>query len=254
MKNLLMCMFVLLTALFFACKKDTTVSPNASYLAPSLVKDTLINLPQSLITKASTNLGKGNDTLYLLVEYATIANAESIILSGVFFINPVLFPGSKETSNSDGSTTFTYNNNAGEGISLSYYNTSSESWWKYVIDSASYSKQWYYVDNKGTSGETDSYNFANFKSPTVLSFKDIWSVSGNTTSATISFYNNDGTLYEQFVSTSSTNQSGSITVYIQNNDTGPVVKQWYYTWTSTGTGNYIYYQSDGVTISAKGTF
>lgn len=268
-KNFLISALLLSLIFFNACKKDTTTTNSnpANYLAPSLVKDTLINLPAAISTKeqAYDALPYPADTLGLIVLSALITDADIVnvwttSLSSAFWITPAdlsYFPGYKATKNSDGSTTYSYNLSAygiTEGVALTYYNSSGDSWWKYSIDSASYSKVYYYVDDKGTSGTIDWYNTESIKSASVLALSDEWSISNGTTNSTFSFYNNDGTLNEKYVSTSTTSKSGTLLVTGQNNNTGPLVNQWSFTWTGAGTGSYIEYGTDGVSIISQGNF
>ena len=268
-KNFLISALLLSLIFFNACKKDTTTTNSnpANYLAPSLVKDTLINLPAAISTKeqADFSLPYPADSLgtilFNLVYDAEIVNVYSTYLSSAFWITPAelsYYPGYKATKNSDGSTTYSYTLSAygiSEGVALTYYNSSGDSWWKYSIDSASYSKEYYYVDDKGTSGTIDWFNTSTIKSlSNVLSLSDSWSISGSTTNSTFSFYNTDGTLNQKFVSTSTTSKSGTLLVTGQNNNTGPLVNQWSFTWTGAGTGSYIEYGTDGVSIISQGNF
>ncbi len=258
----LLILFITFTVIFSSCKKaDTTTGNNPyGYLAPTLAKDTLINLPPQIQTKATSYSSQGDTlggTLYTLVEFAALVNAYSTGLSGAFLISPSIFPGYTSKTNSNGSVTYSYNLSAygvNEGISLTYYKSSSESWWEYSVDSASSSKELYYIDDKGTSGTIDWYNASSIKGAQELALSDTWSVSGGTTNSTFSLYNNDGSLNEQFISTSASNKSGTLTVTGQNNNTGPLLKQWYFSWTSTGTGTYIEYDTSGSIAISQGAF
>jgi len=256
--KLLISMFTVLIVIFSGCKKDTTSSGNPSaYLQPTL-KDTLLVLPSQIQTEITTLTNQGDytlaATLETLEEYASFINVWSSGLTGAFLITPSICPGYSVKNNSDGSTSYSYTFN-GLGVTLTFYNSSGDSWWKYYADSAGYSKELYYIDNKGTSGTIDWYNSESIKSQsTVLSLSETWSISNNTTSATFNFYNNDGSLTQTFSSTSTSSKSGTLLVTGQNNNTGPLVKQWSFTWTSTGTGSYIEYDPTGTTIISQGSW
>ncbi len=254
--NLLWSVLIITALIFNACKKSDTGTPGSlSYVAPAFAKDTLINLPSQIATKASnysTQLDTLGSTLYTLIGYADLLNIYSTGLEGLFFISPADLPGSSTTKNSNGSTSWKYTV-GNESVVLTYYSSSGDTWWEYSVDSASYSKELYYIDDKGTSGTADWYNPVDFKSTSpTLAFNDVWSTSGSTTNATMTIYNSDGvTPSEQFVATSTTSKSGTLIVSGQNDNTGPLVKQWSFTWTSSGTVDYIEYNPDG-TIASQG--
>ena len=250
-RNLLWSVFLVVLVFFSGCKKsdDGTPTGGTAYVAPSLAKDTLINLPSQITTKAGSD---GN--LYILTSTAAIIDVYSSDLSTAFIYDQSTVNGWTPTANSDGSTsyTFSYLNFA---VKLTYFSSSSDSWWKYEYDSASYSHPIYFIDDKGTSGETDWYNATNFKSPSVLALKNVWTKSGATTNSTLSLYNDDGiTINTQYVSTSNTDKSGTLNIYEQINSTGPLVLRWNFIWDSTGSGSYTHYDTDGTTIIDSSTF
>jgi len=256
-KRLLWIVILGMAISFNACKKSTTgPGTNANYLAPNLVKDTIVKLPPQIATKESTLLSTGDTlgiTLAVLVNDAEEVNGFSTILSAYFFIIPSDYPGSSTTKNSDGSTSFTWTY-GGEGITLKYYNSSGESWWEYSADSSSYSKEWFYVDDKTSSGEIDMYNYQSFKSPANLVYKCTWSISGTATSYTAYFYSYDGSVYLKTTGTSNADKSGNMTVYDQNINTNALVEQYMFTWTKTGTGSYQAFNLDGMTNISQGSF
>ncbi len=231
-------------------KSDNTPSSSSNnYKEPTLASDTLLNLPSQIETKANSDYNLINLTLA-----ATLVNGYSSSLYGAFFYNQGTIDGWRSTKNSDGSTS--YNFNYGQyGVKLTYFQSSSDSWWKYEYDSLSYSQTLYYIDDKGTSGEVDWYNFTSFKTPSVLALKDTWNKSGTTKNSTFNIYDTDGTtVTNQYVSASNADKSGTLYIYGQNDSTGPLVLQWYYMWDSTGSGSYTEYDTDGTTILNTNTF
>jgi hypothetical protein len=246
-------LYILISVIFLldGCSKTETPSTTSktTYVAPTLAKDTLINIPQNMIDKS-----KSDGNLYAGVFAITEVNLLSSGLASAFFVNESTMSGWQSTNNSDGSTSFSWKYLYLQ-IKLTYYNTSSEKWWKFEYDSASYKLPLYYIDDKGTSGETVWYNQEFFKGPQITAYKDTWTKTGTTYNSTFNFYDTtDGaTINSQFVSVSNADKSGTLTVYEQNDYTGPLIKSWYYTWTSAGTGSYIFYNTDG-TVNYQGTF
>ena len=248
--NRLWVLIIVLVVCFAGCsKKSDSHSGSNVYISPTLAKDTLIKIPDQMVTKSNTDMN-----LYEGVLGIDLVNVFSTGLSGAFIYDQSTVDGWAATKNSDGSTSYAWNY-LQYTVKLTYYHSGSESWWKYEEDSASYSFPLYYIDDKGTSGETDWYGQEYFKSKQLLAFKDIWTKSGDTNNSTFSIYSTDGTTVStQYVSTSKTDKSGTLKVYGQNNYTGPLVQQWYYVWDKTGSGSYIHYKADGTTIDFQGTF
>ena len=232
-------------------KKSDTTSPSGTndYKSPALAKDTLIIIPDQMRTKSATDAN-----LYMGVLEIDLVNTFTSGLSGAFIYDQSSVDGWISSKNSDGSTSFSWNYMQ-YTVKLTYYKSTGESWWKYEEDSASFSYPLYYIDDKGTSGETDWYGQEYFKSKPLLVYKDVWSKTADTKNSTFSWYGSDGTtVTSQYVSTSKTDKSGTLKTYGQNNDTGPLVLQWSYVWDKNGAGSYIEYKPDGTTINLQGTF
>jgi hypothetical protein len=249
LKNLLFGAILIALVLSAGCSKTNDTPKNSiNYTSPTIAKDTLVILPSQIEAKETA----GNYNLYELSTAATIINVFSTGLSGAFIYDPSQETGWQTTKNSDGSYSYgwTYLQYT---VKLTYYSSSSESWWKYEEDSASYNHVLYYIDDKGSSGETDWYGGNSFKQPSYVALKDTWTKSGTTFNSTFNFYASDGvTITNQYVSTSNADKSGTMKIYGQNNSTGPLVLQWDFTWDKNGSGNYTEYNSDGTTVS--GTF
>jgi hypothetical protein len=239
--------------LFTACSKNdssTPASENNSYSAPTLTKDTVIKLPGEITTKENN----GNYNLVSLITAASIVNSYTNGLSSFFIYNQSDMNGWASTKNSDGSTSYSFSY-LQYAVKLTYYSSSNDSWWKYEYDSASYSYLLYYIEDKGSSGETDWYSQSYYNSTSVLATKDVWTKSGGTINSTFNIYNSDGTtISSQYVSTSNTDMSGTLKIYVQNGDSGTLVLEWYYVWDSSGSGTYTYYYSDGITVNTTGSF
>ncbi|HEY4785002.1 MAG TPA: hypothetical protein VIH57_03090 [Bacteroidales bacterium] len=242
----------ILPLMFTECSKstDSPSTGNNNYVAPTLAKDTLVKIPDRMQTKAES----GSDyNLTLGVTQINFVNAFTTTLSGAFFYDQTTIDGWQSSGNSDGSTSYTWQYLQYK-IKLTYYHSESESWWKYEEDSASYSYPLYYVDDKGTSGEIDWYGQENFKSPSVLIYKDVWTISNNVKNSTFTIYNSDGTTVNtKYVTVSNADKSGTLKVYSLNGS-HQLVQQWYYVWDKTGAGSYTNYQSDGTTVNFTGTF
>ena len=245
---------LLVTSLFLSyCskKEDTPATGNINYTGPSIAKDTLVKLPDQIQAKEDN----GNYNLIQLTSSANIINIEATGLSGIFFYDESVMKDWESSKNSDGSNTYKFKY-AQFQISLTYYKSSTESWWKYSYDSASYSYPLYYVDDKGTSGEVDWYaKNGSFKSKTVTYIKGTWTKSGTTINSVFNFYSSDGaTLQNQYKATSNADKSGTLEYYTQPGGSGSLVLQSKFVWDKTGSGSYINYDSDGTTITSSGTF
>jgi hypothetical protein len=252
-KNLGWSAILILSLMFVACSKSSDNNPstgNNNYVAPTLAKDTLIKIPGEMETKANN----GSDyNLTMGVAQIGIVNAFTSGLSSAFFYDQTSMDGWKSSGNSDGSTSYSWNYLQYQ-VKLTYYHSDSESWWKYEQDSASYSYPFYYISDKGTSGEIDWYSKDYFKSPSVLIYKDVWNISNNVKNSTFTIYKQDGTTVEtQYVTTSNADKSGTLKVYDLNNS-AQLVLQWYYVWDKNGSGSYTNYKSDGTTVNFTGTF
>lgn len=253
LKNLSWVVAMIVLSFFAGCSKksDTTSPSSINYVAPTLAKDTLIKIPSTMADKANS----GNDVnLSIGVSEIDLVNAFSTGLAGAFFYDQSTIDGWGSIKNSDGSTSYTWKY-LQYTVKLTYFYSASESWWKYEEDSSSYSYPLYYIDDKGTSGETDWYAKSSFNAPTVATvYKDVWSKSNGTYNSTFNFYSSDGsTINTQFVSVSNSDRSGNLKVYTLN-DSNQLVLQWYYVWDSAGGGSYTNYAADGVTVNFSGTF
>ena len=254
MKTLTNSLFVIVLfgAIASSCSKSDN-SPgksSVSYTEPALAKDSLVKIPSAINTKATSNLN-----LYNLTISTSFVNTFSSGLAAAFIYDQNTVDGWKSTSNSDGSTTYSFSY-LQFGVNLTYYQSTGNSWWKYSYDSASYTMPIYYIQDKGTSGEIDWYNWGNnYKSTSILALKDTWTKSGSTTNSTFNEYENDGvTLLNQYVSTSNADRSGSMNILGQNSPGAALQMQWKYTWNSNGTGTYTRYDTDGTTVLSSGTF
>jgi hypothetical protein len=239
--------------MFVGCSKSKDSNPsngNNTYVAPTLAKDTLIKIPEPMRTKAEN----GDYTLAAGIAQIDFVNAFSSGLTGAFFYDQSTINGWNATSNNDGSVSYTWSALQYK-VKLTYYHSSSESWWKYEEDSASYSYPFYYVSDKGTSGETDWYSQSGFKGQSYTVYKDVWSIANNIKTSTFNIYDTNSTNIEtQYVSISNPDKSGSLKIY--NRINSQLVLQWYYVWDKNGAGTYTKYQDDGTTIdnSMSGTF
>lgn len=254
LRNLIWSSLLILPLLFVACSKSSDNKPSNgtnTYVAPTLAKDTLIKIPTAMEDKANS----GSDAnLTMGVAQINVVNTFTTGLSGAFFYDQTTVDGWQSSANSDGSTSFTWKYMQYQ-VKLTYYHSGAESWWKYEEDSASYAYQFYYINDKGTSGEIDWYNQEYFKSPKVLVYKDTWSVSNNIKSSTFNIYKSDGTTIDtQYQSVSNPDKSGTLKIYSYNDNTSQLVLQWYYVWDAAGNGSYTNYDSDGTTINFNGTF
>jgi hypothetical protein len=242
---------MLLAFVFAGCsKKNDSTSSGGSidYVAPTLAKDTLIKIPSAMETKAQSDYN-----LASAVAQINLVNAFSTGLSSAFFYDNTTMEGWASKKNSDGSTTYSWKY-LQYTVWLTYYHSSSESWWKYGEDSASYSLPFYYKDDKGISGETDWYDQNNFKGNSHLAYKDTWTKSGTTYNSTFNWYDNDGTtITTQYVSTSNADESGTLNVFEQNSTNKSLYKSWGYIWDKNGNGTYTNYNENG-TVSFTGTF
>jgi hypothetical protein len=251
-KNLMWIGIISFMLIFVGCKKSDTDTPEKfDYKTPTLAKDTLIKIPDAMVTKANS----GSDyNLAIGVAQINLVNVLSTGLSSAFYYNQSTVDGWNATKNSDGSVTYNWKYSQ-YTIKLTYYNSASESWWKYEEDSASFSYPLYYIEDKGTSGETDWYNQPYFKSAKKLAYKDLWTKAANGAySSTFNWYGDDGVTVEtQYVSTSNPDKSGTLKIYQLNNSKN-LVLEWSYTWDKAGNGSYTNYDSDGTTVVTTGTF
>jgi hypothetical protein len=255
MKPTLHLFWKVLIVCVFCCtgcsKKSDTTSPSGTndYASPTLAKDTLIKIPDQMRTKSTTDMN-----LYLGVLEIDIVNTFTSGLSEAFIYDQSTVNEWASSKNSDGSTSYSWNYMQ-YTAKVTYYHSTSESWWKYEEDSSSFALPLYYINDNGTSGEIDWYGQEYFKSKSLLAYKDLWTKTTDTKNSTFSWYGSDGTtVTTQYVSTSKTDKSGTLKVYGQNNSTGPLVLQWSYVWDKTGSGSYIQYKPDGITVLLQGTF
>jgi len=233
--------------------KDTTKNTTIDYTSPSIAKDSLVKIPKPLLDKYNND---GNYNLISLIVGETLINTYSSQLANYFNYDKDSQSGWTQTKNTDGSTTYkwTYPGFA-YSILLTYFKSSSESWWKYEEDSASYKYLLYYVSDKGTSGEVDWYTKTYFKDADKLAFKDSYTKSGSSTNSTFTIYSSQsGIETERFEASSNTDRSGTMKIYTQIGETGAPVLQWNYTWDLKGVGTYISYKADGSTVDTSGSF
>jgi hypothetical protein len=253
-KTVLWNLFLILAFLLVGCSKDKKSKDDNSttidYVSPTLAKDTLIKIPAAMRTKAES----GSDiNLTIGVAQVDVVNAYSSALSTAFVYDKSSMDGWIVTKNLDGSKTYSWKY-LEYTVKLTYYHTLTESWWKYEEDSASYALPFYYINDKGTSGEITWYQQQNFKGQSRPIYKDIWTKSGTTYNSTFNLYQNDGsTIDVQYVSVSNGDKSGTLKVYGLNTaDT--LVLQWEYAWDAAGSGTYKKYKDDGTTTDFTGTF
>ena len=253
LKKIIFASFVLGALLFTGCTKTSTTDGNTTgandYVAPAIAKDSLVKIPLQLVNKEQN----GDYSLIYLILGETFINTYSTSLAGWFLYDQSSMSGWNSKKNSDGSTTYSWKYFT-FSVNLIYFHSSSESWWKYQYDSASYKYTYCYVDDKGTSGEVDFYSKAYFKQDDKLAIKDSYTKSGSTTNSTFLIYNPDASVSERYDAVSNSDRSGTMKIYTQINSAGTPVLQYFYTWDKYGVGSYTTYGPDGTTVSGTGTY
>ena len=97
-----------LSLLFTSCKKEST-SPStdskggAGYIAPTLAKDSLVKIPEQIITKSNSDF-----SLLNLILGESFINTFSNSLAGWFVYDNNTMSGWSNNKNSDGSTTYSW--------------------------------------------------------------------------------------------------------------------------------------------------
>ena len=253
-KNLSWIMILAVSLFFSGCsKKDKSTSDNPSgtnnYTAPAITNDTLIKIPSQMEDKANN----GSDyNLTLGVAQIDIINALSTGLSDAFVYDQSTIDGWSSSKNSDGSVSYSWKY-LYYTVTLTTYNSKSESWWRYEEDSLSYSLPLYYIDNKGTSGETDWFTKNSFSAPLDSVWKDTWTKNNGVYNSTFLGFGDANMVDTKYVSVSNADKSGSLDVY-ELDDNNHLYHSWNYVWDKNGVGSYTNYDTDGTTVLVTGTF
>jgi hypothetical protein len=234
MKTFKLFVFILFAiATFSGCKKESTTTSSGDYTSPTIAaKDTLIAVPSQMRVKSKTD--------YILASGVMMIDATNSLSKGYFSalaFNQSSLSGSNVTTNSDGSKTYTIKS-VSASIYLTYYHSSSKSFWKYEMEASGIPRYtYYYAEESGNTGSFSMY----YPGTSNLGWKDSWSIANNVTSATITTYSEDGvTITSKWVATSNLDKSGTLKIYGENN-----ALQWDMTWDKNGNGTYTTYSSSG---------
>lgn len=224
---------------FSSCSKVADIIENSNkFVVPTNFNDSLVKLPAALIAKDT------NVYVLELVSTVEVVNIYGAWLPAYFEIvaaESELGYGST-TKNANGSYTFTFTED-GSGISFTYNNSSTNPYYSYQVDSSG--KTWtYFTYSASPTGGTSTW----YSSAGVLAATDNWTISNGTTTSTFITYDPDGqTESSSWHFVSNSNLSGTCTISAQVDNTGPLVEQYSYEWSATGTGSYAFYGTTTVT-------